>query len=191
MAEVQELHDLEVFDPPVPKSVKAAEAPGHGVSVLEHAPRSRPAEAYRDLAATLFPVSRRPHGKGRAVVTGRRPPSPAAGARRLDPQGRRALFEMPVEAARDTIRSGEAKEGKEAPLLHGPAAGRLGGGRVQRLLGPHPHLPDRPGDAPRRGVGVVPGPPPQPLDALPGLRPAPLVRRRVERLTTPAPSWRA
>ena len=40
--------------------------------------------------------------------------------RGLDPQGRRALFEMPVEAARDTIRSGEAKEGKESLYSTGP-----------------------------------------------------------------------
>ncbi len=40
--------------------------------------------------------------------------------RGLDPQGRRALFEMPVEAARDTIRSGEAKEGKDALYSTGP-----------------------------------------------------------------------
>lgn len=41
-------------------------------------------------------------------------------SRRLDPQGRRALFEMPVDAARDTIRSGEAKEGKDALYSTGP-----------------------------------------------------------------------
>ncbi|HXH57544.1 hypothetical protein [Iamia sp.] len=40
--------------------------------------------------------------------------------RRLDPQGRRALFEMPVDAARDTIRSGDAKEGKDALYSTGP-----------------------------------------------------------------------
>jgi chromosome partitioning protein len=56
---------LEVFDPPVPKSVKAAEAPGHGVSVLEHAPRSRPAEAYRALAAAIFPADEGRRRKGR------------------------------------------------------------------------------------------------------------------------------
>lgn len=52
--EVRETHGLEVLEPPVPKSVKAAEAPGRGLSVLEHASRSRPAEAYRALAAEVF-----------------------------------------------------------------------------------------------------------------------------------------
>lgn len=49
-------------------------------------------------------------------------PGPGAPARRrnLDPQGRRALFEMPVDAARDSIRSGNAKEGKDALYSTGP-----------------------------------------------------------------------
>src|SRR5690606_1422373 len=37
-----------------------------------------------------------------------------------DPQGRRALFETPVSAARDTIRSGVAAEGKDALYSTGP-----------------------------------------------------------------------
>ena len=55
-------------------------------------------------------------GGGRAPA-GRR----ASGRRRsLDPQGRRALFETPVSAARDTIRSGAAREGKDALYSTGP-----------------------------------------------------------------------
>ena len=53
LAEVQEVHGLRVMEPPVPRSVRVAEAPGEGVSVLRHARRSRSAEAYRDLAATI------------------------------------------------------------------------------------------------------------------------------------------
>jgi len=41
-------------------------------------------------------------------------------SRSLDPQGKRALFETPVSAARDTIRSGPAREGKEALYSTGP-----------------------------------------------------------------------
>ena len=40
--------------------------------------------------------------------------------RSLDPQGRRALFETPVSAARDVIRSGTPREGKEALYSSGP-----------------------------------------------------------------------
>ena len=42
-----------VLEPFVPKSVRVAEAPGVGKSVLEHSPRSSPAEAYRELARML------------------------------------------------------------------------------------------------------------------------------------------
>lgn len=51
-----------------------------------------------------------------------RTPDPTGRGRRrnLDPQGRRALFEMPVDAARDSIRSGSAKEGKDALYSTGP-----------------------------------------------------------------------
>jgi chromosome partitioning protein len=48
--------DLTVLDPPVPKSVKVAEAPGRGQSVLAHAPSSKAADAYRSLAEQLVPV---------------------------------------------------------------------------------------------------------------------------------------
>ncbi len=51
--QVRDQHSLEVIEPPIPKSVKVAEAPGRGVSVLEHAPRSKSAEAYRALAKAL------------------------------------------------------------------------------------------------------------------------------------------
>jgi chromosome partitioning protein len=52
--EVRSGYGLEVLEPPVPKSVKVAEAPGHGRSVLDHAPRSKAAEAYRQLTAALL-----------------------------------------------------------------------------------------------------------------------------------------
>ncbi len=50
---VRERYGLTVLDPPVPKSVRVAEAPGRGCSVLEHAPRSAAAQAYRALAEQL------------------------------------------------------------------------------------------------------------------------------------------
>lgn len=37
-----------------------------------------------------------------------------------DPQGKRALFEAPVDAARDRIRSGQPREGKNALYSTGP-----------------------------------------------------------------------
>ena len=53
LASVHDDYGLEVLPPPVPKSVRVAEAPGRGTSVLEHAPRSQAADAYRALAATI------------------------------------------------------------------------------------------------------------------------------------------
>lgn len=51
--DVRTRYGLEVLRPPVPKSVRVAESPGHGRSVVEHAPRTGSAQAYRDLAAAL------------------------------------------------------------------------------------------------------------------------------------------
>lgn len=49
-----EQYQLPVLQPPVPKSVKVAEAPGEGISVLAHAPTSKVAAAYRALAVQLL-----------------------------------------------------------------------------------------------------------------------------------------
>lgn len=53
LAEVETNHGLRVLPPPIPKSVRVAEAPGKGRSVLVHARSSKPAQAYRELAATI------------------------------------------------------------------------------------------------------------------------------------------
>ena len=47
-------YELEVLDPPIPKSVRVAEAPAVGKSVLTYAPSSKPAAAYRVLAQTIL-----------------------------------------------------------------------------------------------------------------------------------------
>ena len=43
----------QVFDTVIPRSVRIAEAPSHGVPLIEHAPESRGARAYRALAAEI------------------------------------------------------------------------------------------------------------------------------------------
>jgi chromosome partitioning protein len=53
LADVEEVHGLEVLSPPIPKSVRVAEAPGRGRSVLVHARNSKSAVAYRELAKTI------------------------------------------------------------------------------------------------------------------------------------------
>jgi chromosome partitioning protein len=51
--DAQRRFGLTVLEPPVPKSVRFAEAPARGVSILDHSPTSRGAEAYRTIARTL------------------------------------------------------------------------------------------------------------------------------------------
>ena len=53
LAEMTERHDIAVLDPPIPRSVRVAEAPGRGRSILRHAAGSRSAAAYRELATTI------------------------------------------------------------------------------------------------------------------------------------------
>ncbi len=53
LADVEARYGLPVLEPPVPKSVRFAEAPAHGASILEHAPSSPGADAYRSLARSL------------------------------------------------------------------------------------------------------------------------------------------
>jgi chromosome partitioning protein len=53
IADIEEQYGLPVL-PPVARSVRFAEAPGTGRSILSTARRSKGAQAYRDLAATLM-----------------------------------------------------------------------------------------------------------------------------------------
>jgi chromosome partitioning protein len=57
LRDISEAHHITVLDPPIPKSVRVAEAPGHARSVLAHANKSKPAEAYRALAATIEAIA--------------------------------------------------------------------------------------------------------------------------------------
>lgn len=54
VAHVRQTYGVKVLEPFVAKSVKVAEAPARGRSVLTHAPRSRSAMAYRELANQLL-----------------------------------------------------------------------------------------------------------------------------------------
>jgi chromosome partitioning protein len=53
LADIVETHGLVIIEPPIPRSVRVAEAPGEGVSVLQHARRSRSAQAYLEFAGNL------------------------------------------------------------------------------------------------------------------------------------------
>ncbi len=56
LGDVGERYDLPVLSPPIPRTVRFAEAPAIGRSVLETARRSKGAMAYREVAESLLPV---------------------------------------------------------------------------------------------------------------------------------------
>jgi chromosome partitioning protein len=53
LGDLEERYGVAVLGEPIPKSVRFAEAPGQGRSILTHAPRSAGAEAYRAIARIL------------------------------------------------------------------------------------------------------------------------------------------
>ena len=53
-AEVREYFGDVVFETVIPRDIAVSEAPSHGRSVLEHAPRSRGARAYSELCMEVM-----------------------------------------------------------------------------------------------------------------------------------------
>lgn len=53
LEDVRNRYGIELVEPPVRKTIRFAEAPEQGRSILDHAPRSAGAEAYRRIAAAL------------------------------------------------------------------------------------------------------------------------------------------
>ncbi|MCD4534184.1 ParA family protein [Nocardioides sp. cx-169] len=56
---ISETYDLEVVEPPIPKTIKFAEAPAAGRSILATSRSSKGATAYRDVAANLVERAKR------------------------------------------------------------------------------------------------------------------------------------
>ncbi|HSE08334.1 MAG TPA: ParA family protein [Nocardioidaceae bacterium] len=50
---ISDTYDLDVIEPPIPKSIRFAEAPAAGRSILATAKSNRGADAYRDVAVSL------------------------------------------------------------------------------------------------------------------------------------------
>jgi chromosome partitioning protein len=57
---ISDTYDLEVIEPPIPKTIKFAEAPATGRSILRTSRSSKGAHAYREVAANLDKRARRP-----------------------------------------------------------------------------------------------------------------------------------
>src|SRR6478672_2553603 len=60
---ISETYDLEVVEPPIPKTIKFAEAPAAGRSILATSRSNKGAQAYREVAANLVVRARRPRTK--------------------------------------------------------------------------------------------------------------------------------
>lgn len=56
---ISEAYDLDVVQPPIPRTIKFAEAPAAGLSLLSTASRSKGAAAYREVAEHLLVRSRK------------------------------------------------------------------------------------------------------------------------------------
>ncbi|MEP9383864.1 ParA family protein [Nocardioides sp. KR10-350] len=57
---ISDTYDLEVVEPPIPKTIKFAEAPAAGRSILATSRSSKGAKAYREVAANLVERAARP-----------------------------------------------------------------------------------------------------------------------------------
>ena len=60
---ISETYDLEVVEPPIPKTIKFAEAPAAGRSILSTSRSSKGAAAYREVAQNLVERASRPKRK--------------------------------------------------------------------------------------------------------------------------------
>jgi chromosome partitioning protein len=60
---ISETYDLEVIEPPIPKTIKFAEAPAAGRSILATSRSSKGANAYREVAQNLVERASRPKKK--------------------------------------------------------------------------------------------------------------------------------
>ncbi|GAB3770111.1 chromosome partitioning protein [Nocardioides ginsengisegetis] len=60
---ISDTYDLEVIEPPIPKTIKFAEAPAAGRSILATSRSNKGAVAYREVAANLVTRSQRPRKK--------------------------------------------------------------------------------------------------------------------------------
>jgi chromosome partitioning protein len=59
---ISETYDLAVVEPPIPKTIKFAEAPAAGRSILATSRSSKGAQAYREVAERLLQISTEPPG---------------------------------------------------------------------------------------------------------------------------------
>lgn len=64
---ISQTYDLDVVGPPIPKTIKFAEAPAAGRSILSTSRSSKGAKAYREVALHLVERARRPRARAHEV----------------------------------------------------------------------------------------------------------------------------
>lgn len=69
---ISDTYDLEVVEPPIPKTIKFAEAPAAGRSILSTSRSSKGARAYREVAENLVKRAARPKKKAAKKVAAKR-----------------------------------------------------------------------------------------------------------------------
>ncbi len=123
---ISETYDLDVIEPPIPKTIKFAEAPAAGRSILATSRSSKGAKAYREAATHLVERSRQP--------AQRRKPSTGDGDRAMTAQQPRDRGPAPLRADGRRGRLARRHPGRRARRVRG-APRRVD--RRQRLRRPH------------------------------------------------------
>lgn len=70
---ISDTYDLEVVEPPIPKTIKFAEAPAAGRSILSTSRSSKGAQAYREVAANLVKRAEQPKARKKAPKNPKNP----------------------------------------------------------------------------------------------------------------------
>ncbi len=65
LAAIEETYELPVLDPPIPKTIRFAEAPAIGRTILSTARTHKGADAYREIAQTLIKQAKKPKKNGK------------------------------------------------------------------------------------------------------------------------------
>ena len=159
---ISDTYELDVIEPPIPKTIKFAEAPAAGRSILATSRSSKGAKAYREVAANLVARARREAGEQRDEQ-----PTATDGPAALRPDRRGRDLDH-----RDRRRG--ARRGRRAPVGGtSPRGQRRDLERPRRPTDRQPAAPEpEPVRPPARGS-------PSPEPAVAGTRPS--RRRRVGR----------
>ena len=148
---ISETYDLDVIEPPIPKTIRFAEAPAAGRSILRTSRHSKGAKAYREVAGGAGrrrrePAVSRTSGAAPSAGTQPRRPGPATGASRCC--GRRSVTVVSVLGGSARCpRSATTPAPRSRPTSRRPAAR----GQADRTRHRRPRRPSRSRPSPPAG----------------------------------------